>query len=219
MNSIKKKDIITCGFALFAIFFGAGNLIFPPYLGILAGNRWYEPMAGFFLTDPVLAITCTLIVFKLGGNADDLWKRVGSKNFGKIFGVALILMIGPLFPIPRTGAATHELFTQTLFGENIPYIVTSAIFFGITLWLAINPSKVMDYVGNILTPVLLIILAVIAFKSFTSPPGQMVITNATGLFSYGFKEGYQTMDGLLAAMVAGVINADLIRRGDRKSVV
>lgn len=212
MNDIKKKDIITCGFALFAIFFGAGNMIFPPYLGILSGDRWFESMIGFLVTDPVLPILGTLITMKLGGRADDLGKRVSPK-FAKLIGMIAILTIGPLFAVPRTGATTHEIFIQPLFGTNAPILITSVVFFSITLWVSINPSKVIDYVGNILTPVLLIILATIVIKSIIVPPDPMVTTATAGLFTYGFKEGYQTMDALGAALMAGIVSTDLIRRG------
>lgn len=209
---IKKKDIITCGFALFAIFFGAGNLIFPPYLGVLSGDRWFESMIGFLLTDPVLPILGVLVTMKLGGRADDLGKRVSPK-FAKLIGMIAILTIGPFFAVPRTGATTHEIFIQPLFGANAPIILTAVVFFAITLWVSINPSKVIDYVGNILTPVLLIILTVIVVKSIIAPPGQMATTAATGLFANGFKEGYQTMDALGAALMAGIVGTDLVRRG------
>ena len=212
MNNIKKKDIITCGFALFAIFFGAGNLIFPPYLGVLSGDRWFQSMIGFLLTDPVLPIIGVLVTMRLGGRADDLGKRVGPR-FAKIVGMIAILLIGPLFAVPRTGATTHEIFTQPIFGQGVPIAITSVIFFGLTLWIAINPSKVIDYVGSILTPVLLIILAIIIVMSIVSPPGPITTTDEVGLFSYGFKEGYQTMDGLGAALMAGLVATDLIRRG------
>ncbi len=208
---IRNKDIITCGFALFAIFFGAGNLIFPPHLGILAGDRWYEAMFGFLLTDPVLPVLGVLVTAALGGRADDLGKRVSPK-FAKILGTVAILTIGPLFAVPRTGATTHEIFVQPLF-VNFPIMLTSIIFFSITLWVAINPNSVIDYIGNILTPVLLIILAGIVTISIIKPTDPVVTTNATGLFSYGFKEGYQTMDALGAALMAGIVTSDLIRRG------
>lgn len=210
--NIKKKDVITCGFALFAIFFGAGNLIFPPYLGVLSGDRWFESMIGFLLTDPVLPVLGVLVTMKLGGRADDLGKRVSPK-FAKLLGTIAILTIGPLFAVPRTGATTHEIFIQPVFGANVPIAITAIVFFGITLWVAINPSKVIDYVGNILTPILLVILAVIVVKSIVAPPDVMVATGVTGLFTYGFKEGYQTMDALGAALMAGIVGTDLIRRG------
>ena len=212
MENVKKKDIITCGFALFAIFFGAGNLIFPPYLGVLSGDRWYQSMIGFLLTDPVLPIIGVLATMRLGGRADDLGKRVSPK-FAKLLGTLAILFIGPLFAVPRTGATTHEIFTQPLFGSNVPIIITSVIFFGITWWLTINPSKVIDYVGNILTPTLLVILSAIIVMSIVAPPGPMMTTDETSLFTYGFKEGYQTMDGLGAALMSGLVITDLIRRG------
>lgn len=212
MNNIKKKDIITCGFALFAIFFGAGNLIFPPYLGVMSGDKWFESMIGFLLTDPVLPILGVLVTMKLGGRADDLGKRVSPK-FAKLIGMVAILTIGPFFAVPRTGATTHEIFIQPLFGADASIIITSVIFFAITLWVSINPSKVIDYVGNILTPVLLIILTIIVTKSIIAPPDPLVTTGATGLFANGFKEGYQTMDALGAALMAGIVSTDLIRRG------
>lgn len=212
MNTIKKKDIITCGFALFAIFFGAGNLIFPPYLGVLSGDRWFESMIGFLMTDPVLPVLGVLVTMKLGGRADDLGKRVSPK-FAKLIGLVAILTIGPFFAVPRTGATTHEIFVQPLFGADAPILITSVIFFAITLWVSINPSKVIDYVGNILTPVLLVILTVIVTKSIIAPPDALVATGTTGLFANGFKEGYQTMDALGAALMAGIVSTDLIRRG------
>lgn len=212
MNNIKKKDIITCGFALFAIFFGAGNLIFPPYLGVMSGDRWFESMIGFLMTDPVLPILGVLVTMKLGGRADDLGKRVSPK-FAKLIGMIAILTIGPFFAVPRTGATTHEIFVQPLFGADAPILITAVIFFAITLWVSINPSKVIDYVGNILTPVLLVILTIIVVKSIVAPPDALMVTEATGLFANGFKEGYQTMDALGAALMAGIVSTDLIRRG------
>lgn len=212
MNNIKKKDIITCGFALFAIFFGAGNLIFPPYLGVISGDRWFESMIGFLMTDPVLPVLGVLVTMKLGGRADDLGKRVSPK-FAKLIGMIAILTIGPFFAVPRTGATTHEIFVQPLFGADASIMITSVIFFAITLWVSINPSKVIDYVGNILTPVLLVILTIIITKSIIAPPDPMMITSTAGLFTNGFKEGYQTMDALGAALMAGIVSTDLIRRG------
>lgn len=218
MKNIKNKDIIICGFALFAIFFGAGNLIFPPYLGVLSGDRWLQSMIGFLLTDPVLPIIGVLVTMRLGGRADDLGKRVSPK-FAKLLGLLAILFIGPLFAVPRTGATTHEIFIQPIFGANVPIALTSIIFFGITLLIAINPTKVISYVGSILTPALLIILTVTIVMAIISPPGDIITTNETSLFSYGFKEGYQTMDGLGASLMAGLVITDLVRRGytDKKT--
>lgn len=208
---INRKDVIICGFALFAIFFGAGNLIFPPYLGIVAGDRWYVAMFAFLLSDPVLPILGVIVTAKLGGRADDLGKRVSHK-FSKLVGIVTILTIGPFFAIPRTGATTHEIFIKPLF-PSVPIWVSCLVFFAITLYITLNPGKVIDIIGKYLTPTLIIILTIIVIVSIVNPPGQMVKTEATSLFSRGFSEGYQTMDALGAPLMAGIVITDLIRRG------
>ncbi len=208
---IKRKDILVCGFALFAIFFGAGNLIFPPYLGVLSGDRLYESMIGFLLTDPVLPILGVIVTAKLGGRADDLGKRVSPK-FAKLVGTICILTIGPFFAIPRTGATTHEIFIAPLF-PGVPLWATCVVFFAITWYITLNPGKVIDWIGQYLTPCLLIILVLIAGIAIINPPGAMVTTETPNLFVLGFREGYQTMDALGSALMAGIVATDLIRRG------
>lgn len=208
---IKRKDVIVCGFALFAIFFGAGNLIFPPHLGVLAGDRWFTAMIGFLVSDPVLPILGVIVTARLGGRADDLGKRVSPK-FAKLIGTIAILTIGPFFAIPRTGATTHEIFIRPLF-PSVPIWVTSIVFFGLTLYITLNPGKVIDFIGKYLTPALLIILAVIVIISIVNPPDPKVTTDVSGLFTMSFKEGYQTMDALGSPLMAGIVISDLIRRG------
>ncbi len=208
---IKKKDIMICGFALFAIFFGAGNLIFPPYLGVLAGDRWYVAMFAFLLSDPVLPILGVVATAKLGGRADDLGKRVSPK-FSKLVGTIAILTIGPLFAVPRTGATTHEILIRPLF-PGVPGWLTSVVFFAVTYYIALNPSKVIDIIGKYLTPCLLLILGLIVVVAIVNPPDPMMTTETPKLFTLGFKEGYQTMDALGSPLMAGIVISDLVRRG------
>ena len=208
---IKRKDVIVCGFALFAIFFGAGNLIFPPHLGVLAGDRWFTAMVGFLISDPVLPILGVIVTARLGGRADDLGKRVSPK-FAKLIGTIAILTIGPFFAIPRTGATTHEVFIRSLF-PSVPIWATSIVFFGLTLYITLNPGKVIDFIGQYLTPALLIILAIIVVIAIVNPPDPKVTTDVQGLFTMSFKEGYQTMDALGSPLMAGIGIRDLIRRG------
>ncbi|VEJ34293.1 LIV-II [Aedoeadaptatus ivorii] len=208
---IKRKDILVCGFALFAIFFGAGNLIFPPYLGVLSGDRWFTAAAGFLTSDPVMPILGVIVTAKLGGRAVDLGKRVGY-TFSIIVAAISILIIGPFFAVPRTGATTHEIFVIPNF-PAIPPVVTSVVFFGLSLYLVLNPGKVLDYIGQFLTPALLVILAVIVAVAIANPPGTMITTDTPKLFAMSFKEGYQTMDALGASLMSGIVLTDLIRRG------
>ena len=211
MSRKKIIDIIICGFALFAIFFGAGNLIFPPYLGVISGNNWGIANIAFLLSDPLLPILGVIVTALLGGQATDLGKRV-SKHFSIIIGAISIILIGPLFAVPRTGATTHEIFVQS-FVPTAPQWITSLIFFGLTLYIAIHSHTVIDAIGKYLTPILLIILLLVFIAAVVQPNVGFQTTTSAGLFSQSFKEGYQTMDALGAALMAGVVISDLTRRG------
>lgn len=211
MSRKKITDIIICGFALFAIFFGAGNLIFPPYLGVISGNNWGIANIAFLLSDPLLPILGVIVTALLGGQATDLGKRV-SKHFSIIIGAISIILIGPLFAVPRTGATTHEIFVQS-FVPTAPQWITSLIFFGLTLYIAIHSHTVIDAIGKYLTPILLFILLLVFIAAVIQPNAGFQTTTSAGLFSQSFKEGYQTMDALGAALMAGVVISDLTRRG------
>ena len=211
MSQKKIIDIIICGFALFAIFFGAGNLIFPPYLGVISGNNWGIANIAFLLSDPLLPILGVIVTALLGGQATDLGKRV-SKHFSMIIGAISIILIGPLFAVPRTGATTHEIFVQS-FVPSAPQWITSLIFFGLTLYIAIHSHTVIDAIGKYLTPILLFILLLVFIAAVVQPNAGFQTTSSAGLFSQSFKEGYQTMDALGAALMAGVVISDLTRRG------
>ena len=211
MSRKKIIDIIICGFALFAILFGAGNLIFPPYLGVISGNNWGIANIAFLLSDPLLPILGVIVTALLGGQATDLGKRV-SKHFSIIIGAISIILIGPLFAVPRTGATTHEIFVQS-FVPSAPQWITSLIFFGLTLYIAIHSHTVIDAIGKYLTPILLFILLLVFIAAVVQPNASFQTTTSAGLFSQSFKEGYQTMDALGAALMAGVVISDLTRRG------
>lgn len=211
MSRKKLTDIMICGFALFAIFFGAGNLIFPPYLGVISGNNWGIANIAFLLSDPLLPILGVIVTALLGGQATDLGKRV-SKHFSIIIGAISIILIGPLFAVPRTGATTHEIFVQS-FVPTAPQWITSLIFFGLTLYIAIHSHTVIDAIGKYLTPILLFILLLVFIAAVIQPHAGFQTTTSAGLFSQSFKEGYQTMDALGAALMAGVVISDLTRRG------
>ena len=202
----KKKEILILGLALFSMFFGAGNLLFPPSLGVAVGQSWLVAGIGFFITGvglPLLGI----LAFTKGGSLEEFASKI-SKKFNKVYLTTLILVIGPLFAIPRTGSTTFEMGILPLVGNfdsKLMAILTSIIFFGITLFLVLNESKVTDVLGKFLTPIILIILALITFLGVINPIGTPVTSIVEGSqFSYGFINGYQTMDAL-ASVLFGVI--------------
>lgn len=210
---MKKKllDTIIIGFALFAIFFGAGNLIFPPYLGVTAGENWGITTLAFLISDPLLSIIAVMVVAALGGSALNVGRRI-HLLFASALAAICVLLIGPIFAVPRTGASTHEIFVQSYF-PSAPQWITSLVFFGIVLWITYKENSVMDAIGKYLTPILLLILFLIFVGAVLQPNASFAATDRTGLFAQGFKEGYQTMDVLGAPLLAGVVMKDITRRG------
>ena len=208
----RTQDIFVSGLALFAIFFGAGNLIFPPYLGVTTGDGWFATMCGFLLADPVIPILTVFITAFAGGRAVDLGKRV-SPGFAKLLSLVAIICIGPAFAIPRTAATTHEVGVMPFF-PNAPAFITSIVFFGITFALAYKENGVVDIIGKYITPALLIFLVLIIAKAIITPVGAIVpVEHDGGFFVSGFYEGYQTLDALAAPLFTGIVVADLIRKG------
>ena len=127
-----NKDIIVVGFALFAMFFGAGNLIFPPFLGVISGESWMTGFSGFILADVGLALLAIAAAAKCGGDVNKILDRSGN-TLAKIIGVAIMICLGPLLAIPRTAATTFEMGVQPIVGNSISPVIFSIIFFAIVL--------------------------------------------------------------------------------------
>lgn len=218
--SKKNLDIIIIGFAIFATFFGAGNLIFPPYLEVLAGEKWYIAFAGFLVGDVVLSVLAVIVSCKYQTKGIGVLSRVGEK-FSTIMGCIMLACIGPLMSIPRTGATTFEISILPLMPDANP-IVFSVIFFAITLVLTVRPSKVVDNVGKFLTPALLIALAVLIIKGFLTPLGDArPDPYIDDLFATGLTQGYQTMDAFGGTIIAFLVMASIVGKGylDKKEQI
>lgn len=208
----KSTDVIVIGFALFAMFFGAGNLIFPPYLGIISGSSWVTGFTGFLLADVGLALLAILAAAKCGGEVNKILNRAGN-NLAVILGSAIMICLGPLLAIPRTSATTFEMGVQPLISGFSP-VLFSIIFFALVLLLTIRPSKVVDIIGQFLTPALLIALAFLIIKGIMSPLGTInpepMVEN---VFANGVGQGYQTMDALGAVALSAVVIVSLSNKG------
>lgn len=205
-KSGKKKfgaDSIVVGFALFSMFFGAGNVIFPPYLGFGAGTQWVNGFLFYFIADIGLALFALFTLLKVGGS-ENITGRIGSVA-SNILMSAIILCIGPMVAIPRTAATTFEMSIAPLISGVSP-VIFSVAFFIVVLLLSIRQSAVIDVVGKVLTPALLIGLLVLIIKGIISPLGSIVNPHVDSSFVIvnGIKSGYQTMD-VLAALAFGII--------------
>lgn len=215
----KNKDILTIGFALFAMFFGAGNLLLPPYLGIQVGSYVWVTIFAFSLTGILLPFFGILSVVQSGESITDLGARV-HPYLAPLLGTIIIMCIGPLIAIPRTAATTYEVGILPSF-PNISPVLASILFFALAWVLTIRPSKVVDIIGNILTPVLLVLLLLLIVVGVVFVQGDYGMTNLTGMesFSLGFIEGYQTLDVLASVIFAGIIITSAADKGytDKKS--
>lgn len=210
----QTKDFLIVGFALFAMFFGAGNLIFPPFLGHLVGDQYLIAIIGFTLTGVGLPLLAIIACTKGDGTFETMATKIGPK-FALVFATLLFIAIGPMLGIPRTAATTYELTISPIF-PGMPPLVWMIIYFGINLFFVFNKSSIIDTIGKILTPALLIILAIIIFKGIIFPIGNITTTNAPSVFSNSFLEGYQTMDALAALLFAAIVSGNILSKGYKK---
>nr|WP_295609878.1 branched-chain amino acid transport system II carrier protein [uncultured Terrisporobacter sp.] len=209
-----NKDIIIVGFALFAMFFGAGNLLFPPFLGLITGKSWLIGFSGFILADVGLSLLAILAIAKCSGEVGKIFSRAGHK-LSIALGCAIMICIGPLLAIPRTAATTFEMGIQPIF-NNFNAVIFSVIFFAITLLLTIKPSKVVDIIGSYLTPALLIALLVLIGMGIFNPLGNIEPSIIDNVFSEGIFQGYQTLDALGAVSLGAIVITSIANKGYTK---
>lgn len=185
-------------------------------------------MTGFIVTAVGLPLLGVIAIALTGGNLQKMAQKV-HPWFGIAFTVAVYIVIGPLFGAPRTASVAFEMgalpfISESLHSAGWPLLVYSLIFFTITYYLSLNPSKLVDRIGKILTPLLLVIIATLLVKSILNPVGGLgSVTEAyqENPFFKGFMDGYLTMD-TLGALVFGIVAIRAIReRGakDEKSLI
>lgn len=215
-KKISVTSYIAIGLMLFALFFGAGNLIFPAELGQYAGENLWLAILGFLITGVGLPLLGILAIGYSGSESlQQLAGRVHPK-YGVIFTVMLYLTIGPFFAAPRTGAVAYDIAMRPFVAEeytNLMLFLFTAIFFTVTVILSLKPTKVVDRVGKVLSPtiigLLLILLGVVIFKPMASI-GDAHEPYIANQFFTGFTEGYNTMDAL-GSLVYGVIIINVVR--------
>lgn len=208
------KDAIVIGFALFSMFFGAGNLIFPGFLGNALGSSFFTGMIGFVITGVGLPLLAILACSKGDGSFESIASKIGPK-FVIIFTTILFMAIGPLLAVPRTAATTFEISVYPFF-PKVPAVVVIALYFIINLIFVLKRSSIVDTIGKFLTPALLILLIVLIVKGMFIPLGELVDTNAQNVFSNSLIEGYQTMDAIAALLFAAIITNSLKDKGYTK---
>ena len=216
-DKLSARAYWAIGMMLFALFFGAGNLIFPAALGQHAGDNVGWALLGFVLTGvglPLLGVVA--MGYSSCKDVEELASRV-HPIYGLLYTISLYLSIGPMFATPRTGTVAYEIaikpFAEGLHMNMEPIFL--AIFFGVSLWLSISPHKLVNRIGNILTPALLLVILLLIVKSFITPIGgyplpQPAYGDAPTAVLQGFLDGYNTMDAL-ASVVFAILVIDFVR--------
>ncbi|MGT2935075.1 branched-chain amino acid transport system II carrier protein [Streptococcus castoreus] len=211
---MKQKNVyLVIGFMLFALFFGAANLIYPAFLGIYSGHNIPWSIVGFCLTGVSLPLLGVIAVAKSGSDDVESLARPISKWYAIIYSSILYLSIGPFFAIPRTGATSFSVGIAPIFGDNFSVkIIYAILFFGLSYFLAIKPSQLAENIGKFLTPTLLVVIAILVIASFIHPAGNYGNAFNAGVginnafkdhpFIAGLIQGYGTMDALASLVFA-----------------
>ena len=220
-EKLDVRSSLLIGSLLFGLFFGAGNLIFPVHLGQLAGENTLSATIGFLLTGvglPIIGVVASAL-----SRSESLYEMAKpvSKTYGIFFTCALYLTIGPLFAIPRTATVAFEVgLTAFVTEANLPLalFVFSLLFFAATLFYALRPGRILDWVGRYLTPAFVGLLSILIIATVVRPMGNPVNYPALGNYSMqplftGIIDGYNTMDALASLAFAIIIISNIEKLG------
>ncbi|AOA57996.1 branched-chain amino acid transport system II carrier protein [Acinetobacter larvae] len=224
MTKLSTRDVIALSFMTFALFIGAGNIIFPPIVAQQAGEHVWLAAAGFLITAVGLPVITIVALSRTDGSITILSSPLG-KTASLLLTIICYLSVGPLFAIPRTASVSYEIgFMNYLSNYEHPILIYSICYFIVVTIVALYPNKLLDSIGNILAPLKILALAILGIAAFLIPA--RFIPDAVGEYvhspvSEGFINGYLTMD-TLAALVFGIVIINAIRsRGvsDKKLII
>lgn len=213
MQANNKNSFIPIGLMLFALFFGAGNLIFPGSMGQAAGQNVWWALLGFCITGvglPLLAVMC------IGYSGHLSLQQVASRihpAFAMFYSIICYMSIGPCFAVPRTGTVSYEIairpfLPQDMLEYSLPVFL--AVFFIVSGWLAANPTKLVARIGKLLTPALVLTLVIFIIKSFITPLGEPqapapAYASPGKAIVQGILDGYNTLDAIAALIFASLV--------------
>ena len=221
MKKLNKKDFLQISFMVFGMFFGAGNLIFPPLIGKESGISFYLSILGFSLSAVLIPIIAIIEVSKFD-SIENILEKIG-KKFSVIFLSMLYITIGPLVAIPRAASTSYSIIFENFSDITIIRVIYSIIFFGIIYVLCLTPNHLVNKLGKYLTPILFTLILVIFFgtvikgvSNFTLPTEKYMKLSLL----QGFLDGYSTLDALTAILFGLVIQINLRYKGlnDDKSI-
>lgn len=215
MQKLHGKNLLLVGFTLFSMFFGAGNLIFPPFLGAQAGTATWPAFVGFAMSAIGLPVLGVIAVARSGG-LSALAGRVHPR-FAAVFTLLIYLSIGPCLAIPRTASTSFEMFAPIIGGGTAKQAVYSVVFFAVAFLVALRPDKLTDRLGKILCPTLIVLIVVLFAGCLIAPVaahyGAVQSNYAFLPVAAGFLGGYQTMDTIAALNFGAIIALNIRAKG------
>ena len=223
MQKLRGRDLLLVGFTLFSMFFGAGNLIFPPFLGAEAGTAAWPAFLGFAMSAIGLPVLGVVAVARSGG-LSALAGRVHPR-FAAVFTMLIYLSIGPCLAIPRTASTSFEMFAPIIGGGTAKQAVYSVLFFAVAFLIALRPDKPTDRLGKVLGPTLIVLIVALFAGCLVAPVAShygAVQSNYASLpAAVGFLGGYQTMDTIAALNFGAIIALNIRAKGieEEKQVV
>lgn len=204
-----NKQTYLTAFALFSMFFGAGNLILPPFLGYNAGTDWFWVLIGFAASAVVVPILAIYGYARLQGSMLDFAKKI-SPAIALVYCI-IVYAISVALPAPRTASVTYEMAIQPYF--EMSSLALSSIYFVFVLVFALNRTHIISLIGKFLTPLIILLLVSIIGIGLFAETEPLRTSNFDNGLSAGMLEGYQTFDAIGGVVVGGVIVISLALQG------
>lgn len=207
-GDLKFSALLLMGGALFSMHFGASSMVWPMNWGKESGSSVWLAFAGAFITALLLTLVAYIALSKGNGTYNKITTRALGKKFGTAYTIVTIVVLGPLYAIPRMSAAAWDSIVQAFYlnpNSKLPLIIFTIIFYIVTYWFLMSPGKTMDRISQILFPVLIIIVIVVVGKGLLNPISTPVAKSYEGsAFAYGFTNGYATAE-ILCSLIFGVV--------------
>lgn len=204
MKSFFKSELLSVGLAMFSMFFGAGNIVYPLAVGQYAGDKNLFAIAGLILTAAMMPIAGVIAMILYDGSYKDFFYRLG-KIPGFALALTMISLLGPLGSTPRCIALSYTTLTHSFLDASPA--VFSAFSCILIFFFTINKKRILELLGILLTPLLLLSLFLIIVIGLATAPAPHSVLNVTHfeMFLKGLKEGYNTMDLLAAFFFSSTI--------------
>ena len=216
MNQLRTGDIIALGFMTFALFIGAGNIIFPPIVAQQAGEHVWLAAFGFLITAVGLPVMTIMALSRMQGSIEVISSPLG-RFASLLLTIVCYLSVGPLFATPRTATVSYEIGFAPYFGtSSSSLLIYSVIYFAFVAAVSLYPNKLLDTVGHVLAPLKIVALAILGIAAFAIPTGYIsppINHYVNSPVSEGFVSGYLTMDTLGALVFSIVIIQAIQSRG------